>query len=79
MSSCTYLVTTIADSPVTHVTARGAESDCQDVEDGVLRSGLEGMAWVMTVLQPDVTWYAEVIVLAYSARDEVGFLKDYRY
>ena len=78
MGSSTYLVTTIADSPVTHVTARSAKSDCQDVEDSVLRSGLECMAWVMTVLQPDVTWYAEIIVLAYSARDEVGFLEDYR-
>ena len=64
---------------MTHVTARGAKSDRQDVEDGVLRSGLEGMAWVMTMLQPDMTWYAEVIVVACSARNEVGFLEDYRY
>ena len=64
---------------MTHITARGAKSDCQAVEDGVLRSGLEGMAWMMTVLQPDMTWYAEVIIVADGARNEVGFLEDYRY
>ena len=64
---------------MTHITAWGAKSDCQAVEDGVLRSGLECMAWVVTVLKPDMTWYAEVIVLAHSARNEVGFLEDYNY
>ena len=64
---------------MTHVTAGGAKSDCQAVEDGVLRSGLEGMAWVVTVLQPDMTWYAKVIVVTCSARNEVRFLENYRY
>lgn len=64
---------------MTHITARGAKSDCQAVEDGLLRSGFEGMAWMMTMLQLHMTWYAEVIVVADSARNEVGFLENYRY
>lgn len=60
---------------MTHIAARSAESRSQFAKLAILRGCLKSVARVVTMLQANMAWYAQIVVFADSAGDEVGLLK----
>jgi hypothetical protein len=67
----TYLITSVADSVVTNVTAWSEQSLGDEVKLRVLHSGLECMLGVVTMLHANMARDAEIKVGAAGAGDKV--------
>ena len=63
---------------MTHVATGRAELSRQSVKDCVLGSGFKGVAWVMTMLQANMTGYAKIIVVADSAGNKSRLVEHYK-
>ena len=67
----TYLVAPIAYCHVSKVTTRLEKGRCKGWELSAFNNRGEGMAGMMTVLERNMAWNAQIVILAYSASDEV--------
>lgn len=66
-----YLVTTITDSIVANVAARGKKRLCHQSKSSTLNSRLECMLWIVAVLHANVARDAEIKVGTGGAGDEI--------